>query len=407
MAMDRSPAGTFIQAIDGGTTVNVIKYNDSGVLAWSKSYYQPYGYARNTQIKALDDGSYIVAFEIADLSSAASSFVVVRLNSAGSTLMKKRIHTLRPVVISDILVTNDGFIITGHFYDPNYFWTRSNIFTIKLDPSLNVIWRREYINNSTGETAVASKLVHSYIVITGNVLRAGQSNILYLMLDNAGVLVQAFEYTAGLGVSLYPTSMDYSGGQILIAGYTDLLYSNGFWYMAPFIMKLDSRGKQIYQKVFYDQTNLFAPSTYVFDVKISQGNIYLSGTSYKGSIYSFDGWVGILDDTNGNIVEQKTFGGNGDESFSHIYPDAAGYTAGGNSNISAMTRLWSLKNDSSGIIFNSASGFLTSLTTFTISPFYMIRNSFKINNEADVAILLSNPQIIVSNQSIVINQQAP
>jgi hypothetical protein len=92
--------------------VGIIKTDFDGIVLW-KGYFggklQGYG----SKIIVLDDGSAVCAGQVTDSVTLKSDIFVVKVNSDGSGPVEQRYDTTGNQTSTDILKTNEGFIILG------------------------------------------------------------------------------------------------------------------------------------------------------------------------------------------------------------------------------------------------------------------------------------------------------
>ncbi len=153
------------QVIDGGFIVAgfekeadrnliLVKYDENGEIVWSKKI--PVSVKNSCQIEQLEDGSLVVIGDkqIADSKNSVASFMI-RLDKAGQVLWSKQWENKGKIsILNSIGKTADGnFVVAG---ETDNFSSNMDVILAKYSSGGEVIWSKR-IDNQEGEKAVAIK----------------------------------------------------------------------------------------------------------------------------------------------------------------------------------------------------------------------------------------------------------
>jgi len=294
----------FSTSSDGDLTLNqgdqdfwILKLDESGAIQWQKTLGGS-GSDRAYSVQQTTDGGYVVA----GLSSSsdgdvtgnhgAADFWVIKLNIFGDLIWQKSLGgTQNDYAKSIIEIPGEGFVVTG------------------------------YVESNTGD-------------VTGN---NGESDYWVVKLSEAGDIIWQ-KCFGGTNFEFANSLARTSNNGFLILGYTlsDNGDVSGFHggYSDYWLINIDSSGALLWQKCFggtaTDQgfsicsTN---DSSYILTGYSGSNNGDVTG-HHGGALYP-DYWV-IKIDTIGNIVWQKSLGGNSsDESFSVVQTSDTGIAIAG------------------------------------------------------------------------------
>jgi hypothetical protein len=158
--------------------------------------------------------------------------------------------------------------------------------------------------NSYGNGVIVDVLGNVYVVGTATHTGGGAHAVL-LKYDSSGNLL--FQRSWGGAQNDYGTAVAVdSGGYVYVTGYT-YSYGPNPGTSAVFLLKYDQTGSLVYQVIWGGIRNDFATAIAV-DV---DGNVYLTGYTKSYSVTSGVPSVFLLKfDPNGNLIFQKTWGGN-------------------------------------------------------------------------------------------------
>ena len=267
--------------IDMKKTIIIIFYIFNGVALMGQSNYLnkliklPYPYFGGIyDIINTKDGNYYFTYDIQNLNVDSSFINLIKIDSKGDTIWAKRYgdvkskhrYTARSLKIDK----DDNIIITGFVYEPDItYGGRSLGFVLKTDKNGNQKWLKNFTDGS-----YICKLAETVICADGNYLFTGLRET----------------YNA----------------QIKDADYAD-----------PYIVKIDTSGNLIWQKVVN-----YSPyqQEIILGVTETKNKEYLMvGYSYNGNT-GFDNFILKLNDK-GQIMVYEAYGdGNQNEFLTGIIP---------------------------------------------------------------------------------------
>jgi len=181
---------------------------------------------------------------------------------------------------------------------------------------------------------------------------AGGYDFWVLKLDNNGTIIWQKAY-GGAGADRAYSISQTDDGQLAVAGETN---SFGAGDYDIWVLKLDSNGNIIWQKAYGGSNNDRATSI----TQTRNGGLAVAGETQSFGAGKNDFWVLKLDNSNGNVIWQKAYGGNGwDEAKSIVQTNygALAITGLTNSFGAGNWDIWVLKLDSNGnVIWQKAYG---------------------------------------------------
>ena len=227
-----------------------------------------------------------------------------------------------------LIETPDGkYVMTGRSY--SFSGTSlpfdGDIYTIKLDSSLNLLWTMVFQTSAEDEgNAIANAHGGGYLVAGAVYDSPSGYDIALLMLDTGGAVL----WSKRLGTPLndqaeiiIPTSDD----AYIIAGYSDTLFAGLSQSFVPFIAKIAENGSVLWARRFGFASGVFSGSAYDV-IEASDGSylvtgdiirqfdgsedsdIFLARLSSSGDLTWFK-WIGIncpgCQEMGGSIVERS------------------------------------------------------------------------------------------------------
>ena len=316
---------------------SVIEQDFSGTKTWARTYQ----YIIPAALDITPDGDYILAGR-GKITEPLYDAWVLKINSIGKVLWQKRYDVANVMEeITSVQATSDGeYIMAGTITDPvsgNNFWV------LKLDSSGNVIWQKSYVGAGTEWRPFIRETSDGDYIMSGNSDSfSGSTDALVLKLDSDGDILWQKSYGSGSTYAIHQTS---DGGYI-VPGTTS---SFGAGSYDLWLLKLDSAGDILWQKTYGDTGNEERPSVQ----QTSDGGYILAGGTTPLGASTGDFWVLKLDSA-GDILWQKTYGGTGPEQRSTSIQQTVdgGYILGGDTSSfgSGINDFWLLKLDSNGNI---------------------------------------------------------
>ena len=230
----------------------LLKLDRRGNVEWSKTYGGPAD-DQFAVVEQTSDRGYIAAGSSESGASQIYSWLV-KLDRAGNIEWQHRYATLGWTEAASVQQTFDnGFIVAGKAVVSN-LGTVAWVF--KTDSAGNIIWQKGYgltIDNHAYSIRQTSD--GGYIVI-GDVWRQGQYGVfdssiaLFLRLDALGNIIWEKTYAAGNVNRPFSVGETSDQGFIISGGASPR--SDGSGIGGPWLLKLDSDGKILWQKLYGD-----------------------------------------------------------------------------------------------------------------------------------------------------------
>jgi hypothetical protein len=137
----------------GGTTLWILKLNNSGDIIWQKSYFDIDDYPDNKYfIQQTSDGGFIVSGK-----GRTEAPWLLRLDENGDAVWRKTYGNNQAKAYSVQEASDQGFIVVGSIQGDHW--------VLKLDSIGNVIWQNAYDNDGAREwaNAVAKSICLFYV----------------------------------------------------------------------------------------------------------------------------------------------------------------------------------------------------------------------------------------------------
>lgn len=365
-----TPDGGYItvghsKSSDGDATINqgnndfwIVKMNASGTLQWQKSL----GGSGDDQANSIcntADGGYVIAGSSTStdghitLNKGHADYWIVKLNALGNIEWQKTYGgTFQDVATSVKQTADGGYVVAGHSasnngdISGNHGSYSNDYWVLKLDSSGNLQWQKALGGTSEERAYEVQQTTDGGYIVAGETNSANNGNISstalgvrdfwIVKLGNTGNIIWEKRFGGSIEDLAYSIAQTSDNGYI-VAGSTNstdgnITFNNGqgdFW-----ILKLDALGNLQWQKTLgtltYDQA---------YSVKQTpDGNYIVAGyvSSNTGilesePVASTQFWIVKLD-TSGNLLWQKSYGGNGAETANSIISTtdgglvAAGYS---------------------------------------------------------------------------------
>ncbi len=259
---------------------------------WAKTY----GWGGATGVVMVDNGDIIIAtFEGR----------VARIDRDGNVKWFKEYSGS----FMDVKLYPDGSIIAVGSRD-------SNVLVTKLSPEGEVDWAKTYGGSDWDKANAVAIAPNGDIIVTGGTYSfgAGKEDFWVLRLDREGNVKWQKTYGGSKDDEAHAVAVA-PNGDIIVAGYT---YSFGAGADDAWVLRLDENGNVKWQKTYGGEWSdvatavALAPNGDIvvagYTDSFGAGNIVAGYTKSFGA-GNDDFWVLRLDE-NGNIIWQKTYGGN-------------------------------------------------------------------------------------------------
>jgi hypothetical protein len=291
--------------------VSVLLSLDSGVasayepaIQWEKTFGGSDS-AWGRSVQQTSDGGYIIAGETS-FGAGLSNVYLIKTDSGGKQEWQKTIGGSYSEYGLSVKQTGDGgYIIAG--------WTTSfgagdaDVYLIKTDSAGNLLWQRTFGGNSEDIGYSVQQTFDGGYIIAGKTYSfgAGFTDVYLIKTDSAGNLM--WQKTFGgsdedIGISVLQTT---DGGYIIV-GYTES-FAEGY-YGDVYLIKTDPNGDLLWQKTFGGNGLDGGDSIQ----RTIDGGYIIVGTTASVGAWDYDVYL-IKTDLEGNLQWQKTFGGGENE----------------------------------------------------------------------------------------------
>lgn len=208
--------GTTTSFSSGGRDVLVIKTNESGDTAWTKTFGgatdNEYGYCVQQTI----DSGFIVSGVASSFNDVAGDMYLIKLNNAGDTIWTRTYGGIGYEWGSFVQQTTDGgFIIAGQ--TPAYGAGGFDAYLVKTDAGGNLSWTKTYGGQGLEIGSAVQQTTDGGYILTGQIdsYGAGSGDFYLVKTDSTGFVVWNKAYGKpgeDAGVSVKQTT---DGGYII------------------------------------------------------------------------------------------------------------------------------------------------------------------------------------------------
>lgn len=279
----------------------VIKLDNNGNKKWDK-VFGSYGYELATSIVQTIDGGYVVLGETTSYGAGSYDIWVIKLDRNGNKQWDRTFGGNDYDLPSfSIVQTVDGGYVVLG-QTKSYGSGDSNIWVIKLDPEGNKQWDKTY-GGKTHESAagIAQTADNGYILGGKTVSGNVDAWVIKLTKDGKEQWNKTFGGIFVDGVNSIVQTFD---GNYVIAGYKESsTRSTDIW-----VIKLDRDGNILWEKTYGGQKNELASAI----AQTSDGGYIVAGDTYSIGAGGLDAWL-IKLDSDGNKQWDKTYGGEGED----------------------------------------------------------------------------------------------
>ncbi|MBI4555679.1 MAG: VCBS repeat-containing protein [Planctomycetes bacterium] len=382
----------------GGDDVLVLRLDSSGNIVWQKTFGGASGDVGRS-IQQTSDGGYILAGYTGSLGAGGDDILVLRLDSNGNIVWQKTFGGSSHEYGQSIWQTSDGgYILAGYTY--TFAVGATDVLVLRLDSSGNIVWQRTLGGSNYDWGYSIQQTSDGGYILTGytNSFGAGLEDILVLRLDSSGNIVWQKTYGGSngndRGYSIQQTS---DGGYVLTGNTTSFGAGGGD---VP-VLRLDSSGNIVWQKVLgtgnADESNSIQQT--------SDGGYTLTGRTAFGGIRNYDATLLKLD-SNGNVIQQRTFGGTGPGGGSVLGYDAGNCiqeTSDGGYILAGYTNSFGAGNYDALVMKLDADVNISGCLNFGTVGMAGNAPSFTVNN---ISSTVTSPNVSVANVSVTVSTPA-
>ena len=335
-------AGVPLSKGAGGWDFWVIKLDEQGNQVWDRTYGGSGDDGAFSLIQTTD-GGYAVAGGTLSKGAGETDFWVIKLDEQGKEIWDRTYGgSGDDVAFSLIQTTDGGYAVAGFTLSKGA--GREDFWVIKLDEQGKEIWDKTY--GGSGDD-VATSLIQTtdggYAVAGSTTSKgAGKEDFWIIKLDEKGKQVWDKTY-GGSGNDAATSLIQTTDGGYAVAGIT---FSKGAGREDFWVIKLDGEGNKIWDRTYGGSGHDVANSL----IQTTDGGYTVAGWTQSKGAGKEDFWVIKLDEQ-GKEVWDRTYGGSGDDvAFSLIQTTDGGYAVAGGtlSKGAGGEDLWVIKLDEQG-----------------------------------------------------------
>ena len=283
--------GNTISPLNESKDILVLKTNQSGHVEW----FNRYGSNEDQEghyILSLTNGGYIICGQSIDENTGFNMLYLLKIDSDGSEVWEQTFGGNREDHGYSIIKSNDGsFLITG--MTENSGDMSGDAWLLKVDLDGNEIWQQTYGGTGVDLSRSLVNTGDGYIMV-GNTSSYGSGNndVFVIKVNLEGTQEWSNTYGGG-GTDIGRAIIKTNDGSFVIAGYTDSFGENSGFNV--WLLKIDSLGNLLWDKTFGGDGNDRALSVN----QSLDGGLVLTG--FSNSIDSASDILIIKTDDKGNI----------------------------------------------------------------------------------------------------------
>jgi hypothetical protein len=371
---------TFSFGPEGGH-IWVLKLDESGHVTWEKAYSHG-GHEYLSTVQQTPDGGYIVLGHVHPF-GGWDDLWLLKLDSSGNISWQRTYGGFSYDEAAALDQTSDGgFIAAG--WTTSFSRESTDIWVIRLDDTGNIMWQKAI--DSGGDDGVRAV---RYTSDDGCIVLASAGYPSILKLDSSGNIAWQKSY-AGIDDIFFMSILQASDGNYLVAGGAE---------SDALVMKIDEGGSILWQKTYGGEG---------LDHARVVAQVYDDGYIVAGDIQSFNE-VGIdifvfQIDSEGNIIWQKSYGGEGSEEPEAIQLTAdGGYILAGDTNSfpEGDDNAWVMKLDANGNLSEACVPGIVKDASATVADASLIGADASVSSSDTTAVSTDTAVVPLSTSAVV------
>ena len=268
-----------------------------GFPYWAKTYST----AGTAIIKdiAISPGGYIIAVGYSNSSGSKDAFVM-KLNQTGDVIWARSYGGPSDDGATAVGITPDGEIVVAGY--TKSFGSNGDAWVLKLsNDDGRIIWQRTYGGSNLDGITDLAITPQGQIIAAGYTwsFGSGSSDVWVLFLDEDGNVLWQKTYGGG-GIDVATTVGITESNDIIVGGYTG---SFGSGDMDAWVLRLTEDGNIVWQKTYggnsWDDISTVLP--------LDSGDVLIAGRTYSFGSGNEDGWV-IEINENGEVIDSWVYG---------------------------------------------------------------------------------------------------
>lgn len=286
------------------------------------------------------DGGYLIA-GVAGLDSAANVYLV-KISRNGDVIWERTIGGAGEEAVKAAIQTADGgYLIVGNTNSLGYGMTDS--YLLKVDGAGNKTWERAYGGSADDYSAFAVPLSSTGYLLAGTAqgFDAENTSIVVIRTDATGLQLDRTVYGSDNASEAFTGAATPDGGAIVVG--TDPMSGGGF--PDVYLLRFDAEGELQWENSFGGDRAIRPHSV----APTPDGGYIIAGDVLPPGVANSDAYLAKTD-ASGNLTWEQAFGSDQNEEIHSVVPADDGYILAGWTLASIIrgTDAYLVKTDDSG-----------------------------------------------------------